>query len=111
MILLSAPHPPAAGTALIVSMGTMTHWDQSAALIGGLFLLAGQALLINRLAGLRFPIWAPYASDGRTMVAHAVEPGEAVPTITLYGNAASDLGLPGSSARAEAEGPPARNGS
>ena len=99
MIVLRAPHPPAAGTALIVSMGLMTEWTQSLALVAGLALLVTQGFVINRLAGLRFPLWAPFSRDQGLMIAHALHPGEGLPETSLYGDAASKLGVPSSAPR------------
>lgn len=58
MVLLKAPHPPAAATTLIVSLGLMPHLWQLAVLMLAVALLTIQAFVINRLAGIRYPIWA-----------------------------------------------------
>ena len=58
MILLKAAHPPAGATTLIVSLGIVTRPFHLAVIEIAVALLTMQALLINRLAGLDYPIWA-----------------------------------------------------
>lgn len=58
MILLRAAHPPAGATTLIVSLGILTKPMHLAVLMGSVLLLTLQAILINRLAGLDYPLWA-----------------------------------------------------
>lgn len=57
MVLLRVPHPPAGATTLIVSLGLMPHLGQLLVLMLAVLLLTGQTLLINRLAGLPYPLW------------------------------------------------------
>lgn len=57
MLLLHAPHPPAGATTLIVSLGLLTQPGQLALLLVAVALLTGQAVLINRLAGIPYPWW------------------------------------------------------
>jgi CBS domain-containing membrane protein len=57
MVMFRVPHPPAGATTLIVSLGLMPHPWHLAVLMLAVVLLVLQALLINRLAGLRYPIW------------------------------------------------------
>ncbi len=59
MVLLRAPHPPAGATTLIISLGILTKPWQLAVLMGAVVLLIAQALVINRLAGLPYPLWKP----------------------------------------------------
>ncbi|GAC1404953.1 MAG: hypothetical protein NVSMB49_23940 [Ktedonobacteraceae bacterium] len=59
MVLLKSPHPPAGATTLIISLGILTHPWQLLLLMGAVVLLTLQALAINRLAGLPYPIWSP----------------------------------------------------
>ena len=59
MVLLRVPHPPAGATALIVSLGLMPALAQIPVLLAGVGLLIGQAFVLNRLAGIRYPVWAP----------------------------------------------------
>jgi CBS domain-containing membrane protein len=57
MVLLRAPHPHAAATTLIVSLGILTQPWQLVLLMGAVILLICQAIIINRLAGLPYPLW------------------------------------------------------
>ncbi|HEV2132456.1 MAG TPA: HPP family protein [Longimicrobiaceae bacterium] len=59
MVLLRAAHPPAGATTLIVSLGLMPHLWQIPVLMAAVLLLTGQAFLINRLAGIPYPLWTP----------------------------------------------------
>jgi len=58
MLLLRAVHPPAGATALIVSLGLMPHLGQLPVLLGAVTLLLAQAFIMNRLAGIPYPLWA-----------------------------------------------------
>ncbi len=58
MVLLRVPHPPAGATALIVSLGLLTEPLELAVLMLAIGLLVLQALIINRAAGLAYPLWA-----------------------------------------------------
>ena len=62
MVLLKAPHPPAGATTLIISLGLLRDMDQVAVLMLAVVLLVCQAIIINRLAGIRYPLWAEKAS-------------------------------------------------
>jgi CBS domain-containing membrane protein len=59
MVLLKSPHPPAGATTLIVSLGILTHPWQLLLLMVAVGLLTLQAIVINRLAGLPYPLWNP----------------------------------------------------
>ena len=59
MVLLKSPHPPAGATTLIISLGIMTRPWQLILLIVAVVLLTLQALIINRLAGIPYPLWNP----------------------------------------------------
>ena len=58
MVLLNAPHPPAGATTLIVSLGIVTRPPHLAVIELAVALLALQAIVINRLAGVAYPLWA-----------------------------------------------------
>lgn len=58
MILLKAAHPPAGATTLIVSLGLVTRPFYLVIIEVAVALLVGQGILINRLAGLEYPLWA-----------------------------------------------------
>jgi CBS domain-containing membrane protein len=57
MIGLRAAHPPAGATTLIVSLGLMPHAWQIPVLMAAVMLLIGQALVVNRLASIPYPLW------------------------------------------------------
>src|SRR5262249_18276774 len=57
MILLKIPHPPAAATALIITLGLVTAPSRLIIIEFAVVLLALQALAINRLAYIDYPIW------------------------------------------------------
>lgn len=61
MVLLDVSHPPAGATTLIVSLGIISKPIELVIIEVAVFLLAAQALAINRLAGLRYPWWSPAA--------------------------------------------------
>ncbi len=63
MVLFRVPHPPAGATTLIVSLGLMPHLWQIAVLMMAVILLTVQAFVINRLAGISYPVWAPRTDD------------------------------------------------
>jgi CBS domain-containing membrane protein len=58
MILLKAAHPPAGATTLIVSLGIVTRPPQLAVIEIAVAVLTLQAIVINRLAGIDYPLWA-----------------------------------------------------
>lgn len=57
MVLLRAPHPPAGATTLIVSLGILHKPWQLGVLMLAVVLLTVQAFVINRLAGVPYPLW------------------------------------------------------
>jgi CBS-domain-containing membrane protein len=59
MVLLKSPHPPAGATTLIISLGLLTKPWQLVVLMLAVVLLTLQALAINRLAGIPYPLWGP----------------------------------------------------
>jgi CBS domain-containing membrane protein len=59
MVLCKAPHPPAGATTLIVSLGLLTKPWQLFLLMVAVVLLTLQAIAINRLAGIPYPLWNP----------------------------------------------------
>ena len=58
MILLRAAHPPAGATTLIISLGFITRPTHLLVLEAAVILMTIQAIAINRLAGLDYPLWA-----------------------------------------------------
>ena len=65
MMLLDCPHPPAGATTLIVSLGIVTRPFHLVVIEVAVALLTLQAIGINRLAGMEYPLWsAPHPSKG-----------------------------------------------
>jgi CBS-domain-containing membrane protein len=58
MILLKATHPPAGATTLIVSLGIVTRPFHLVVIEIAVAILTLQAIVINRLAGIDYPLWA-----------------------------------------------------
>ena len=58
MILFKAAHPPAGATTLIISLGIITKPLSLAIMLLAVALLTLQAIVLNRLAGIDYPIWA-----------------------------------------------------
>ena len=63
MVWARVPHPPAGATTLIVSLGILREPEQLAVLMLAVALLVGQGLVINRLAGIPYPLWRPRPPD------------------------------------------------
>src|SRR5213080_244612 len=59
MVLLKSPHPPAGATTLIISLGILTKPWQLLLLMVAVILLTLQAIVINRAAGIPYPLWNP----------------------------------------------------
>jgi CBS domain-containing membrane protein len=57
MVLLKVSHPPAGATTLIVSLGILTKVEYLVVIEVAVILLTAQAFLINRAAGLDYPLW------------------------------------------------------
>jgi CBS domain-containing membrane protein len=57
MVFLDISHPPAGATTLIVSLGIISRPRELVIIEAAVFLLVAQALVINRLAGLPYPLW------------------------------------------------------
>jgi CBS-domain-containing membrane protein len=66
MVLARAPHPPAGATTLIISLGILHEPKHLVVLMIAVLLLTGQAIAINRLAGLPYPLWAPRPAAANT---------------------------------------------
>jgi CBS-domain-containing membrane protein len=59
MVWARVPHPPAGATTLIVSLGILREPEQLAVLMVAVVLLVVQGFVINRLAGIPYPVWSP----------------------------------------------------
>lgn len=65
MVLLRAGHPPAGATTLIVSLGIISKPKALVIIEVAVFILVAQGLVINRLAGLHYPLWESKAAPGK----------------------------------------------
>jgi len=54
----SPAHPPAGATTLIISLGIVTRPADLLVIEAAVGLLTLQAIVINRLAGIDYPLWA-----------------------------------------------------
>jgi CBS-domain-containing membrane protein len=59
MVWARVPHPPAGATTLIVSLGILREPEHLAVLMVAVALLVVQGFVINRLAGIPYPVWRP----------------------------------------------------
>lgn len=59
MVWARVPHPPAGATTLIVSLGILREPWQLGVLMMAVVLLVAQGFVINRLAGIPYPLWSP----------------------------------------------------
>ena len=64
MALLRVSHPPAGATTLIVSLGIISQPKELVIIELAVILLTVQAFAINRLAGIPYPVWSKYKSEG-----------------------------------------------
>jgi CBS-domain-containing membrane protein len=58
MVWFAVPHPPAGATTLIISLGILTTLTDFVVLLLGVALLVVQGSVINRLAGIDYPLWS-----------------------------------------------------
>jgi CBS domain-containing membrane protein len=65
MILFDVAHPPAGATTLIVSLGIIRQPAALLAVEVAVVLLTIQAFVINRLAGIDYPLWSKQRSPAR----------------------------------------------
>jgi len=64
MVLLGVSHPPAGATTLIISLGIISKPRELVIIEVAVFLLVAQAFLINRLAGVPYPLWNSAGAEG-----------------------------------------------
>lgn len=57
MTVLDVPHPPAAATTLIVSLGVLHHPIHLVVLMTAVVLLGAQGVMVNQAAGLDVAVW------------------------------------------------------
>ena len=58
LLVLRAPHPPGASTAMLVALGIITSTTELVALAAGIVVLTVQGYVIDHLVGLDYPVWA-----------------------------------------------------
>jgi CBS domain-containing membrane protein len=66
MALFRVSHPPAGATTLIVSLGIISQPRELVIIEVAVILLTAQALAINRLAGIPYPLWKTRESADST---------------------------------------------
>jgi CBS-domain-containing membrane protein len=66
MILFRVVHPPAGATTLIISLGFISTPTHLVAIEAAVALMALQALAVNRLAGIDYPLWSKRAGPPGT---------------------------------------------
>jgi CBS domain-containing membrane protein len=64
MALFRVSHPPAGATTLIVSLGIISQPKELVIIEVAVILLTVQALAINRLAGIPYPLWKYHKPQG-----------------------------------------------
>ena len=57
LIRLRSSHPPACASAMIVALGGVVNWFDLLCMATAVLLVTGQAVFVNRLAGLPYPLW------------------------------------------------------
>ncbi|MFI5615496.1 HPP family protein [Amycolatopsis sp. NPDC051903] len=65
MPLLHVSHPPAAATTLIIALGMLRTPLQLLVMFAGVLLITAQGIVVNRLAGVPYPLWSPRPAGGR----------------------------------------------
>src|SRR5579872_6799670 len=68
MALFRVSHPPAGATTLIVSLGIISQPKELIIIEVAVILLTAQALAINRLAGVPYPLWQRHNAAGSVSV-------------------------------------------
>ncbi|WP_083733279.1 HPP family protein [Actinomadura sp. CNU-125] len=59
MPLLRAAHPPAGATTLIIALGLLRSPEDLAIMSAAVVVIVAQGLVINRIAGIPYPLWKP----------------------------------------------------
>jgi len=57
--------PPAGATTLIISLGVLHTLPQLGIMMAGVCALVLQGVVVNRLAGVNFPLWKGKANDDK----------------------------------------------
>ncbi|MEU8246902.1 HPP family protein [Nonomuraea sp. NPDC048916] len=64
MPIFQAAHPPAGATTLIVSLGLLRTPTHLLIMMVAVFVIVIQGFIINRMAGLPYPVWRKHATAG-----------------------------------------------
>jgi CBS domain-containing membrane protein len=67
MLLFRTSHAPAGATTLIISLGILTQPWQLVVLMIAIILLTLQAIAVNRLFGMPFPLWSQPAAPAKSI--------------------------------------------
>ena len=59
MLLFKVSHPAAGATALMISLGIVTSPGEWLELLGAVVLLCAMGVVVNRWAGITYPLWSP----------------------------------------------------
>jgi CBS domain-containing membrane protein len=59
MLAFKVLHPPAGATALMISLGIVSSPGEWLAFLGAVVLICAMAFVVNRLAGIDYPLWSP----------------------------------------------------
>ncbi len=57
MVLFRVSHPPAGATTLIVALGIISQPKELVVVEVAVILLTSQSFVINRIAGIPYPLW------------------------------------------------------
>jgi CBS-domain-containing membrane protein len=63
MLLFKVSHPAAGATALMISLGIVISPDQWLEFLGAVVLLCAMGVVVNRWAGITYPLWNPPVSS------------------------------------------------
>ncbi len=63
MVLSGLLHPPAASTAMMGAMGLFSRWYDLPVLVLAVAVLCLQGIVMHRMAGIKYPFWAPLAGE------------------------------------------------
>lgn len=59
MLLFKVSHPAAGATALMISLGIVTSPSEWLELLGAVVLMCAMGVVVNRWAGITYPLWSP----------------------------------------------------
>jgi len=92
MVAAKFPHPPAASTTLIISLGLMVQWQELVAIMVGVVMLTAKCYLINRLSGIVYPLWRAHPGQrGGDLVVAALQTDSSGPQVDAYADIADRL--------------------